>query len=489
MQLDSDVCFRAMSARDARFDGVFFTCVSTTGIYCRPVCRARTPGRDRCSFVRSAAEAERAGFRACLRCRPEVAPGAGHDDAVPRLVADAVRLVERGWLNVKSVDALARRLGVSSRHLRRSMEATLGVTPVELAQTKRLALAKGLLHDTRLPVADVAFASGFGSVRRFNALFLDRFGRAPLSIRRETRDPHPGRGRAVAAESKGETVSLRLDFRAPWDGDALFTFLRARAIPGVEHVTDAEYRRTVRIGKSSGWLAVRRDPKRDAVIVEVSHSLCGSLMDLASRVRVLFDLDALPAPIGKHLGRDRVLAASLRKHPGLRVPGAFDGFETAVRAILGQQVTVAGATTLSGRLAAAFGDPVRTPHAELTRTFPPASRIASASEAQIAAIGLPCARAASLRAMAAAVASGTIRLESGADPESTMAALIALPGIGPWTAQYLAMRALAWPDAFPAGDLGLRKALGGASAAAIEAKAESWRPWRAYAALHLWNTL
>lgn len=467
-----------MSARDARFDGVFFTCVSTTGIYCRPVCRARTPGRDRCTFVKTAAEAERAGFRACFRCRPEIAPGAGHDDAVPRLVADAVRLVERGWLNAKSVDALARRLGVSSRHLRRSMEATLGVTPVELAQTKRLALAKQLLHDTRMPLADLASASGFGSVRRFNALFLARFGRAPLSIRREVGEPEAGEG-----------VRLRLDFRAPWDGAALFAFLRARAIPGVENVTADEYRRTVRIGKASGWLVVRRDPTRDAVVAEVSLRLAGSLMDLASRVRVLLDLDALPEPIDAHLRRDRVLAASLRRHPGLRVPGAFDGFETAVRAILGQQVTVAGATTLAGRLAARFGDPVRTPFAELSRTFPPPSRIAAASDTQIAAIGVPRARAASLRAMAQAVASGAIRLETGADPESTMTALVALPGVGPWTAQYLAMRALAWPDAFPSGDLGLREALGGATQAAIERRAESWRPWRAYAALHLWNSL
>lgn len=481
MKLDPDGCYRALLARDARFDGLFFTGVSTTGIYCRPVCRARTPGRDRCRFYGSAAEAERAGFRACFRCRPEVAPGAGHDDAVPRLVADAVRLVERGWLNERSVDALAKRLDVSSRHLRRAMEATIGVTPVELAQTRRLALAKQLLHDTRLSLADVAFASGFGSVRRFNALFLARFGRAPLSIRRDVATP--------GADPVSGSVSLRLDFRAPYDAESLFEFLRARAIPGVEEVAEEGYRRTVRIGKSSGWIAVRRHENRDALVAQVSLSLASSLTEIAARLRALFDLDARPKEIARHLGRDRVLAASVKRRPGLRVPGSFDGFETAVRAVLGQQVTVVGATTLSGRLVARFGEPVKTPHAALSHTFPSAARIAAATEKYIAAIGLPRARAASLKAIAAAAASGAIRLEAGAEPESSIEALVALPGIGPWTAHYLAMRALAWPDAFPAGDLGIRKALGGGTPAAIDRRAEAWRPWRAYAALHLWSTL
>lgn len=484
MELDPDGCYRALLARDARFDGLFFTGVSTTGIYCRPVCRARTPGRDRCRFYGSAAEAERAGFRACFRCRPEVAPGAGHDDAVPRLVRDAVRLVERGWLNERSVDALAKRLDVSSRHLRRAMEATIGVTPVELAQTRRLALAKQLLHDTRLSLADVAFASGFGSVRRFNALFLARFGRAPLSIRRDV-----AALAAADASPLSGAVALRLDFRAPYDADSLFGFLRARAIPGVEEVTDEGYRRTVRMGKTSGWIAVRRHEKRDALVADVSLPLVGSLMEIAARLRALFDLDARPKEIARHLRRDRVLAASVKRRPGLRVPGSFDGFETAVRAVLGQQVTVAGATTLSGRLVARFGEPVKTPFSALTHAFPAAPRIAGVTEKQIAAIGLPLARAASLKAIAAAAASGAIRLEPGAEPESAIAALVALPGIGPWTAHYLAMRALRWPDAFPAGDLGLRKALGGGAPAAMEARAETWRPWRAYAAMHLWSTL
>lgn len=478
MKLDPASCYRAAVARDARFDGVFFVGVSTTGIYCRPICKARTPGRDRCTFYRTAAEAERAGFRACFRCRPEVAPGSGQDDAIPRLVAETVRLIDRGALNEGSLDTLAAQLGVSSRHLRRAVEGALGVTPVELAQSRRLALAKQLLHDTRLPLADVAFAAGFGSVRRFNALFRARFDRAPLSLRRDIGDV-----------SAPQAIVLRLDVRAPFAWDALLGFLRARAIPGVEEVTMDAYRRTVRAGKSTGWIEVRRIAGRDAITASMSLSLASMLMDIAARLRALFDLDASPQTIALHLARDAQLAASVKDTPGLRVPGAFDGFETAVRAVLGQQVSVAGATTLAGRLAARFGEPVRTPFPALTLTFPPASRIANAPVASIASIGLPTARAASLRAIGDAVARGALRLEPGVDPESTIASLIALPGIGPWTAHYLAMRALRWPDAFPAGDLGLKKALGGASRASIEAQAESWRPWRAYAAMHLWNTL
>ena len=476
--MDADVCFRALAARDARFDGFFYVCVETTGIYCRPVCPARTPRRDRCSFFRTAAEAERAGFRACFRCRPELAPGTGDDGVAPRLVTEAVRLIDRGWMNERSVDSLAERLGVSGRHLRRRMESTLGVTPVELAQTRRLALAKQLLHDTRLPLADVAFASGFGSVRRFNAAFRARFARSPLEIRRTHGDSGAPR-----------SVSLRLDFRPPFDWDALLEFLRARAIPGVEEVTADEYRRTVGRGAHGGWVAVRRDPRRDALRADVALPLAGSLMEVRARLRALFDLDARPRAIAAHLARDARLAPSIARSPGLRVPGAFDGFETAVRAVLGQQVSVAAATTLAGRFAARFGQRVRTPYPALVTAFPEAARVAAADAREIARVGLPAARAASVRLLAAALAAGRLRLEPGADPESSMAALVEIPGIGPWTAQYLAMRSLAWPDAFPSGDLGIRRALGGAPASDAERLSESWRPWRAYAALHLWRTL
>ena len=482
LQIPPRTCYEILRARDARFDGLFFTGVSTTGIYCRPVCRAKLPGRDRCTFYRTAAEAERAGFRACFRCRPELAPGAGQDDAIPRLVRDAERHIERGFLNDRSVDALAKRLGVTSRHLRRSMEATLGVTPVELAQTKRLALAKQLLHDTPLSLADVAFASGFGSVRRFNELFLSRFKRAPLSIRREIAGGKP--------RSEDAGITLRLDFREPYDFDALLAFLSARAIPGVEQVADGEYRRTVRIGKHAGFVAVRRDPERRALVATASYSLAGVLMTVAARLRIQFDLDAPPPELLRvHFEDEPVLAKSIARRPGLRVPGAFDGFETAVRAILGQQVSVAGATTLSGRFAERFGTPLRGGAEGLVRTFPDAARIAKTSAKEIAAIGLPLKRAESIRATAHAVESGAIRLEPGTDPQAAIDGLVALPGIGPWTAQYLAMRALRWPDAFPAGDLGLAKAMRVKAARDMERRAEPWRPWRAYAAMHLWSSL
>ncbi len=476
--LETETCYRALSARDRRFDGLFFVGVSTTGIYCRPVCTARTPRQERCSFYRTAAEAERAGFRACLLCRPELAPGSAPVDSVPRLVAAAVSRIEGGFLNESSIEELAAELGVTDRHLRRAMETELGVSPVELAQSRRLALAKQLLQDTALPLAEVAFASGFQSVRRFNALFQERFGRAPSSLRREHDEAEVSR-----------SLVLRLDYRPPLDWEQLLTFLRGRAIPGVEYVGDSEYRRTVRLGGTQGWLTVRHDGKRPALLAEVSLSLAGVLMPVAARLRTLFDLDAQPTVIAECLGRDALLAKQVQAHPGLRVLGAFDPFEMTVRAILGQQVSVRAATTLSGRLVARFGEPLDTPHAELSRLFPSPEELAALTEDDVATLGLPGARARSLLAVARAVAEGSVRLERHVDVDATMAALEELPGIGPWTAHYVAMRALRWPDAFPASDLGIRKALGGLSAKETAARAEAWRPWRAYAAVHLWTSL
>jgi AraC family transcriptional regulator of adaptative response / DNA-3-methyladenine glycosylase II len=476
--LRPETCYRALSARDRRFDGLFFVGVSTTGIYCRPVCTARTPRQERCAFYRTAAEAERAGFRACLVCRPELAPGSAPVDSVPRLVATAVSRIESGFLNESSIEGLAEELGVTSRHLRRAMEAELGVSPVELAQSRRLALAKQLLQDTALPLAEIAFASGFQSVRRFNALFQARFGRSPSSLRRES-------GEGEVARS----LVLRLDYRPPLDWEPLLTFLRGRAIPGVEFVGDMEYRRTVRLGGKTGWLVVRRDPKRPSLLAEVSLSLAGVLMPVAARLRALFDLDARPEVIAECLGRDALLAPRVQALPGLRVLGAFDAFEMTVRAILGQQVSVRAATTLAGRLVARFGEPVETPHEDGSRLFPSAATLAAATEDDVASLGLPGARARSLLAVARAVAEGSVRLESHVDVDATMAALQELPGIGEWTAHYIAMRALRWPDAFPASDLGIRKALGGVTAKEALARAESWRPWRAYATIHLWTSL
>lgn len=478
MTLETETCYRALSARDSRFDGLFFVGVETTGIYCRPVCVARTPRRERCTFYRTTAEAERAGFRACLRCRPELAPGRAPVDSVPRLVSTALARIDEGFLHEASIEDLARSLGVTSRHLRRAMESELGVSPVELAQTRRLALAKQLLQDTTLPMTEVAFASGFQSVRRFHALFQSRFGRAPSALRREGKTE-------VAARS----LVLRLDYRPPYDWQWLLAFLKARAIPGVESVSGSEYRRTVRLGGKTGWLAVRPEGKRPALLAEVSLSLASLLMGVAARLRALFDLDAQPAVIAESLQRDALLAPWVRARPGLRVPGAFESFELTVRAILGQQVSVRAATTLSGRLVERFGERVDSPYPELSWLFPLPEQLAAASEDEVAALGLPASRARSLLALARAVASGSPRLERHADIPRTLAELESLPGIGAWTSHYVAMRALRWPEAFPASDLGLRKALGGMTAKAASERAQAWRPWSAYAAMYLWNSL
>ena len=324
----------------------------------------------------------------------------------------------------------------------------------------------------------IAFASGFQSVRRFNALFQERFGRPPSALRRASDEP-------VGARS----LVLRLDYRPPLDWEQLLRFLRGRAIPGVEHAGDAEYRRTVRLGGRTGWLSVRKDPKRPALLAEVSLSLAGVLMQVAARLRALFDLDAQPEVIAECLGRDALLAKYVQAHPGLRVLGAFEPFELVVRAILGQQVSVRAATTLSGRLVARFGEPVGSPYAETSRLFPLPETLAAATEGDVAALGMPGARARSLLAVARAVVEGSVRLDRHADVDGTMAALEALPGIGAWTAHYVAMRALRWPDAFPASDLGIRKALGNVTAKEAGARAEAWRPWRSYAAIHLWTSL
>lgn len=504
--------YRAMEARDARFDGVFYVAVSTTGIYCRPVCTARTPRRDRCAFYASAAEAEKAGYRACLRCRPELAPGGGSVDALPRLVADAAALIEAGFLDEHGVDELAGRLGVTARHLRRATEHELGVSPIELAQSRRMAMAKRLLHDSSLGLTEIALASGFGSVRRFNAAFAARFGRPPSALRRRL----PGKA--------GALVALRLDTRPPFDWDALLAFLAARAIPGVEEIVEEagarggeragarEYRRVIALGGVTGVVRVRRDPERAAVWAEPSPALAGEIAQLVPLLRRLFDLDARAAQIQEHLQRDPLLAPLVRRHPGRRVPGSVDPFEIVCRAVLGQQVSVRAASTLAGRLVERFG--LAVPAAELaglpagprastlTSRFPTAAHLAARRVEEIAAIGLPAARAATLRHVAGAFTRGPLAAFSvdaaepfcGAgsralDPSAFAAALLALPGIGDWTAQYVAMRALGAPDAFPAGDLVLRKALDGAPPKAALARAEAWRPWRAYAAMHLWASM
>jgi AraC family transcriptional regulator of adaptative response / DNA-3-methyladenine glycosylase II len=469
--LDPNTCYRALTARDARFDGRFFVGVTTTGIYCRPVCVARTPGRARCRFFRFPVEAERDGFRACFRCRPELAPGGAPIDALPRLVTRALQRIEAGALSDASLAELAGELGVSDRHLRRAIGDELGVAPIELAQSSRLALAKQLVVDGKLSLTQVAFASGFRSVRRFNAAFVSRFGKPPSQFRR---------GSDGAA---GLTISL--GYREPFAWPVLLSFFAARTLSGIEHVDEHSYARSVRVGAHVGWIRVSKRADRPLIAVELSHSLARAVMPVAATVRRVFDLDADPASIARLLRRDPELARRLRKRSP-RLPGAFDGFEVAVRAIIGQQVSVKAARTLHARLVERLGESIATPFPAITRLHPTPERVASARVEELAAIGLPKARAAALHALAKAVASDRLRLGPGADPDATREVLLSLPGIGPWTAEYVLMRGLGAPDAFPDGDLGLQRAFGVARKALV-ARAEAWRPWRAYAAILIWS--
>ena len=471
MSLDPAACYRALRARDRRFDGAFYVGVETTGVYCRPICPARTPGADRCRYYALAAEAERAGFRACFRCRPERAPGLATIDRSSALVDRALHEIAAGALDRGSVAELAERLGVSDRHLRRAIEEAVGASPVELGATRRLGLAKALLQDTAMPITEVAFASGFASLRRFNAAFLERFDASPTEVRAGGR-----RGK------RPDGTVVFLDARPPFAGRRLLEFLAGRAIPGVEEIDGATYRRTAKLGDAVGVLEVRVDDARPGIEVRVEPGLWSVLPQLLMRCRSLFDLDAQPAAVDAHLSSDPLLVGRIARAPGLRVPGAFDPFELAVRAVLGQQVSVRAATTLSGRLVRALGAPLSGGRF----LFPPPSVVAAAGVDAIAALGLPGARAATLVALAQAVASGTLSLEPGADVATTMAAMTALPGIGPWTAGYVALRVLRSPDVFLSGDLGVRNALGGISAKQAELRAEAWRPWRAYAQLHNW---
>ena len=483
--LDPAVCYRALQARDARFDGRFFVAVRSTGVYCRPVCPARTPRRENCFFVSCAAAAQEAGFRPCMRCRPEASPGTPAWQGTSATVSRALRLIGEGALDEGSVGRLAERLGIGDRHLRRLFLEHLGASPRAVAETRRLLFAKRLLDETRLPVSEVAHAAGFKSLRRFNAVVRRTWDRTPRELR----------GRRGLGRSEGEgrpELELRLPFRAPLDWEALLGFLALRAIPGVEAVDSECYTRTVQLGETVGVVRVEPVPDAHHLRARVRLARAGSLIHVSERLRSVFDLGADPEAIAEQLAADPLLAPRVQARPGLRVPGAWDGFELMVRAILGQQVSGRGATTLAGRLVERFGTPLP---AELEiepgspdRLFPEPQALVSIEPGDV---GLTRARAAASRGLARAVVAGEVELESGSGLEASVRRLRALPGIGEWTAQYIAMRAYREPDAFPSGDLGLRKALGGAKGPLpereLELRSAAWRPWRAYAALHLWT--
>ncbi|MDR3506700.1 MAG: AlkA N-terminal domain-containing protein [Caulobacteraceae bacterium] len=484
MDLDHDACYRAICTRDARFDGRLFTGVKTTGIYCRPICPARTPKSQNVVFFPTAAAAQGAGFRPCLRCRPETSPDLAAWRGTSNTVSRALALIESGALDADDVEGLADRLGVGQRQLRRLFQQHLGASPVAVAQTRRVLLAKQLIHETRLPMAEVALASGFGSIRRFNETFQALYHRPPGELRRATT--------AEVSAQGGEALSIRLPYRPPYDWEAMVGFLSLRAIPGVEVVSSDRYARTIAIGPDRGLLVVR-PLAGDRLGVEIRFGRLSALPTIIARVRRVFDLAADPLAIGIHLSQDPHLAPLVAARPGLRVPGAWDGFELAIRAILGQQITVTAATVLAGKIAAAHGEPLPGDLAGrvegLSHTFPTPAALAGAD---LAAMGLmPRVRAGSLSSLAAAVLADPNILGGRGSLDEAVARLKALPGIGEWTAQYIAMRGLREPDAFPHGDIGLMRALAGPDGARpnpaqLLARAEAWRPWRAYAALHLW---
>ena len=505
----ADVCERALNARDPRFDGIFFVGITTTGVYCRPTCPARVSYTDRRRFFDSAASAELAGFRPCLRCRPELAPGRAPMDAVPRLARVVADRIGAGALNGRTVAELARDLGVSERHLRRAVEHELGVSPLDLAQTHRLLLAKRLLADTSLSVTRVAYASGFQSLRRFNAAFHDQYRMAPSAVRRT--------GRASLAKkvplAEDAPLHLSLSYRAPFAWDALLAFLRHDAIGGVEIVDGGLYGRTISVAGCSGFIvvddaavrpgefladiraqafpALARQPPHAHVNhlnVVISQSLVPVLMPLLARVRQLFDLDAEPNVIDSHLAQGG-LAPRVANRPGVRLPGAIDGFDIALRALLRGRASAGRGPSPhdpARRVAWALGEAIETGISALTRLAPSAARVADAGSARLEALGIPRQRARAAVAVARLVADGVLSLEPGSDVVTTRRALTEIAGIGDQVATTILMRALHWPDALSLTDRALQRAAGVSSAAALRARGERWRPWRAYAAMHLW---
>ena len=520
-----DVCYLAFKARDARFDGCFFTGVTSTGIYCRPVCHVRTAKRENCRFFAYAAQAEQAGFRPCLRCRPELAPRApalahspesrvwSMQDASSILALQAARLLEasEAWgPGAPALQQLALRLGVSDRHLRRIFNAQFGVSPLHYLQTQRLLRAKQLLTDTTLAVTQVAALSGFASVRRFNAAFVRHYRLNPSALRRSSAQADGAPPRRTARPSASQnSVTVRLGYRPPFDTEAIMHFFKSHVMAGSEFVTTdpatgislmgmtcrlptgnstAANHRDGAIGWATGWLSAWFDTTSSQLVLQVSDSLCVVLPDVIRCVRDLFDLDAEPAAI------NQLLHAPFPTGDGLRVPGALSGFELAVRAILGQQITVAAARTVAQRLVTALGEPIETPWPALNRVFPAPAQLRDTSAERsnlLGGLGIIRQRQAAIAALAQAVASGQLVLGSRADVPTTVTALKALPGVGDWTAQYIAMRALRWPDAFPAGDVALHKTLGVQGhkhpARLAEAASTAWKPWRSYAVIRVWS--
>ena len=476
MELDLQTCSQARLSRDPRFDGRFFIAVRTSGVYCRSICPAPTAQEKNVCYYPTAAAAAEAGYRPCLRCRPEASPGTPAWFGTSSTVSRALRLISESALEDGGVDALAEKLGVGSRHLRRLFVQHLGASPIAVANTRRLHFAKKLIDETQLPMGEIAIAAGFGSVRRFNAAIQGAYRRTPTQIRKL----------AHQADTQPQHEYLfRLRYRPPFQWDHLLAFLSARAIPGVESVDAGRYCRTIALGENIGTLAVGHNEKNLGLDVHIAFPDSHSLFVIIERVRRMFDLLAEPSEIAESLKSDPLLVRRIAAFPGLRVPSCWDGFELSVRAILGQQVSVKGASTLAGRLVEKFGRPFPT-NSSLTHIFPAPAALA---EADVGSVGLPRNRAEAIRRFARAVSEGTISFGPFPDPEDFMSRLRELPGIGDWTAQYIAMRALGIPDAFPASDLGLLRGASMDDPRELARRSEAWRPWRAYAAMYLWQGL
>lgn len=483
MTLDRRTCDRARLARDPRFDGLFFTGVLSTGIYCRPTCPARPPKQENIVYFPSAAAATEAGLRPCLRCRPEAAPGSPAWNGTSATVSRAMLLIRQGVLNEGSLEDLASKLGVSGRHLRRLFQTHIGASPKSLATTQKILFAKKLLSETDLSVTQIAFASGFQSIRRFNAAFSKTYGTTPSAIRRRNNSDKTTRGEPFQC-------TLTLSYRPPFDWPRMLRFFELRAIPGVEFVAGDAYRRTIRIKETTGVISVAHAPKRNVLLLTVALSDSRDLMSIIERVRRMFDLDANMTAIHDVLAADAALARSVAELPGLRLPGAWDPFETAIRAVVGQQVSVKGARTLMGRIAAKAGPRFESAdHPELTHFFPTAHEV---NTCDLGRIGMPERRIRTVQALAEEVDSERLSFLVKGSLSDLIAQLTRIPGIGDWTAQYIAMRAMGEPDAFPTSDLGIIKALRQGdkrlTLKQIRQRAQKWRPWRAYAAMHLWQS-
>jgi AraC family transcriptional regulator, regulatory protein of adaptative response / DNA-3-methyladenine glycosylase II len=496
---DFDRCYRAVKSRDARFDGWLFTAVTSTGIYCRPSCAAVTPKAENVRFYATAAAAQQAGFRACLRCRPDASPGSPEWLGRADVAARAVKLILDGTVDREGVSGLARRLGYSERRLHRVLVAEVGSGALALARAQRAQTARVLLGATELPIAEVALAAGFASVRQFNETVRTIFARTPSELRRRDSGKGTGTGTGTgtgaasnaASDAGTQRIALRLAYRRPLAAKELLDFLALRALPGIEAYDGSTYRRSLRLPHGAGTVAISvHDGELKAVFALEDMR---DLMVAVARCRHLLDLDSDPQAVAELLGADPLLGHAVARTPGLRMPGAADGFEIAVRAVIGQQISLSAARTVAGKLARAAGTPLTDPMLPVTHVFPSPERLAELARKRPEAFAMPASRRRTLGLLSEAIAAGDLSIDAGSDPTELRRKLLAIAGIGPWTADYIALRALADPDAFLPTDLGVRHALARLaqidSARAIGELAEAWRPWRAYAQAYLWHGL